>query len=526
MCGFMSVCGTDLPLSVFKSSFHSIAHRGPDASKCVVLNDGIMGFHRLAIMGLSEKGMQPMEWNGNVCICNGEIYNYRFLAKEKLNLSLHTGSDCEVLLPLYCKYKTQMFDMLDGEFAMVCYIKESDEWIAARDSMGIRPMFYGFQKGNGRIAFASEAKALLPFCDVIHPFPIGTYYKDGEFHCYHDCSNITSIQANHNLETLCKGIRSRLESAVLKRLHSDAPIGFLLSGGLDSSLVCSIAAKHITQPIKTFAIGMDKDAIDLSYAREVADFIGSEHHEFLITKDDVLKVLPEVIYHLESYDITTIRASVGMYLLCKKISEEKDVIVLLSGEISDELFGYKYTDYAPSAKEFQKESEKRIRELYQYDVLRADRCIAAHAMEARVPFSDKELIAYIMRIDPELKRNHYGIGKYLLRHAFTDMDLPKHIRMREKAAFSDAVGHSLVDDIQAYANQYYDDATYEAKRKCYTHAQPFTKESLYYRELFESFFPNRSHWIKGFWMPNATWPNCDVNDPSARVLKNYGNSGQ
>ena len=210
----------------------------------------------------------------------------------------------------------------------------------------------------------------------------------------------------------------------------------------------------------------------------------------------------------------------------KKISEEKDVKVLLSGEISDELFGYKYTDYAPSAKEFQKESEKRIRELYQYDVLRADRCIAAHAMEARVPFSDKELIAYIMRIDPELKRNHYGIGKYLLRHAFTDMDLPKHIRMREKAAFSDAVGHSLVDDIQAYANQYYDDATYEAKRKCYTHAQPFTKESLYYRELFESFFPNRSHWIKGFWMPNATWPNCDVNDPSARVLKNYGNSGQ
>lgn len=526
MCGFMSVCGNDLSFATFCASFVPLAYRGPDATKYVTLEDGIIGFHRLAIMGLSEKGMQPMKYRENYCICNGEIYNYQSLVKQKLNnMKLNSGSDCEVLFPLYEQYHTKMFDMLDGEFAMVLYIKESNEWIAARDPMGIRPMFYGYQTSNGRIAFASEAKALQSFCNHVYPFPVGSYYKNGEFYCFHDCAKVSQFQVNHDVESLCSGIRNRLENAVIKRLHSDAPIGFLLSGGLDSSLVCSIAARHTKQPIKTFAIGMDKDAIDLSYARDVASFIGSEHYEFLMTKDEVLNIIPEVVYHLETFDITTIRAAVGMYLLCKKISEVSNVKVLFSGEISDELFGYKYTDFAPDKEAFQKESEKRIRELFQYDVLRADRCIAAHSMEARVPFSDKELIAYVMSIDPELKRNHYGIGKYLLRHAFTDEDLPQHIRLREKAAFSDAVGHSMVDDIKAFANQYYDDVTFKQKQAQYIHARPFTKEALYYRELFEAFYPNQSHWISGFWMPNAAWPNCNVNDPSARVLKNYGNSG-
>lgn len=525
MCGLMAVCSDETTLSSFQTAFYPLHRRGSDALKIIRIKGGIMGFYRLAIMGLSEKGMQPMELHNSFCICNGEIYNYQQLQQQLLpQYRFHSGSDCEVLLALWETYGEDMFEMLDGEFALVIYDDKRGEWIAARDPMGIRPLFYGYLKTSKRLAFASEMKALLPLCDEIYPFPIGSYYASGKLTCYHDCTQVKKYY-NDTLTNICNGIQTRLIQAVLKRMHADAPIGYLLSGGLDSSLVCSIAAKHSTAKLRTFAIGMKKDAIDLRYAREVAAFIGSEHTEFLIDQAEALAVLKELIYQLETYDITTIRASLGMYLLCKKIRETTDIKVLMSGEIADELFGYKYTDFAPDAKSFQKESEKRIRELYMYDVLRADRCISAHTLEARVPFSDKELIAYVMSIDPKRKMNHYGIGKYLLRQAFSDEDLPHHIRMREKAAFSDAVGHSLVDGIKAYAQTLYSDEEYEARRKKYSHATPFTKESLLYREIFESFYPHRAYLIRDFWMPNKAWPHCDVNDPSARVLINYGNSG-
>ena len=271
---------------------------------------------------------------------------------------------------------------------------------------------------------------------------------------------------------------------------------------------------------------METDAIDLKYAREAAEYIGSEHTEVFITRDQVIEALPEVIKALGTYDITTIRASMGMYLLCKAIHETTDVRVLLTGEISDELFGYKYTDFAPSPEEFQKESVKRVKELYMYDVLRADRCISVHSMEARVPFGDLDFASYVMAIDPAKKMNTYNKGKYLLRRAFEkDALLPHSILMREKAAFSDAVGHSMVDDLKEYAESVYTDGEFAEKAARYSYAAPFTKESLLYREIFESFYPGQAHMIKDFWMPNKEWEGCDVSDPSARVLSNYGASG-
>lgn len=525
MCGFMAVSGHELTMNEFEAAFSCLKVRGPDATRCEQIAGGIMGFHRLAIMGLSELGMQPMKLHQNTCICNGEIYNEQELKVSLSSYEFISGSDCEVLLPMFEAYGCNMFERLDGEFAMVLYLGDTKEWLAARDPLGIRPMFYGYQKGNGNIAFASEMKALVKICDEVYPFPIGSYYYQGSFHIYQDCAKPKHQIKTKNHRDLCEGIRQRLEDAVIKRLHSDAPIGFLLSGGLDSSLVCSIAAKFMDQPIQTFAIGMRQDAIDLAYAREVASFIGSEHHEVIIDEHDVISSLHEVIYHLETYDITTIRASIAMFLLCKHIHETTDIKVLLTGEVSDELFGYKYTDFAPDATAFQKEAEKRISELYMYDVLRADRCISANALEGRVPFGDPEFVSYVMGIDPEIKLNRYGIGKYLLRTAFDDSDLPKKIRMREKAAFSDAVGHSMVDDLKAYAKTYYSDEEFERKKARYHHAQPFTKESLLYREIFESYYPNRAYVIKDFWMPNKEWEHCDVDDPSARVLSNYGNSG-
>ena len=271
---------------------------------------------------------------------------------------------------------------------------------------------------------------------------------------------------------------------------------------------------------------MSEDAIDLKYAKEVADFIKSDHKEIIITKDDVLNSVEKVISILGTFDITTIRASMGMYLICKAIHEQTDIRVLLTGEISDELFGYKYTDFAPNAEEFQKEAQKRIRELYAYDVLRADRCISVNSLEARVPFGDLDFVKYVMSIDPEMKMNKYGKGKYLLRHAFEGDYLPHDILYREKAAFSDAVGHSMVDYLKEYANAKYTDDEFKKLSAKYGYCTPFTKESLFYREIFEKYYPGQAEMIPDFWMPNKSWEGCDVDDPSARVLSNYGDSGK
>lgn len=526
MCGFVVSTNKKDEKKILEG-FKKIQYRGPDQTRKIEVDNNLFCFHRLAIMGLNEKGMQPFEKNYATLVCNGEIYNYRF-EKDKMlkkGITFESENDCEILLPLYNEYGVDMFEKLDAEFALVLYDKKSKKIIAGRDPIGIRPLFYGYLRESKDIIFSSEVKAINDLCSEVYPFPPGHYYIDGKFVKYCDLTDVKEVR-NDSLDEIFKNINNKLTKGVIKRLDSDAPLGFLLSGGLDSSLVCSIAARHLNKPIKTFAVGMDIDAIDLKYARQVADYIGSEHTEVIITKDDVIKCLREVIYNLETWDITTIRASIGMYLLCKWIRKNTDIRVLLTGEVSDELFGYKYTDFAPNASEFQLESEKRIRELYMYDVLRADRCISSNSLEARVPFADLDFVKYVMEINPEIKINKYNMGKYLLRKAFDNSYLPENILYREKAAFSDAVGHSLVDDLKEYAEKKYSDDEFKTKIKNYKNHTPFTKESLLYREIFEEFYPGRSDLIVDYWMPNKNWKGCQVNDPSARVLSNYGNSGK
>ena len=489
MCSFVVFSSDKLPLSDFDKALKNVVHRGPDNTYCSIESGLSWGFNRLSIMDLSSNGNQPFKYSSCEVVCNGEIYNYNNLKELLLpEYKFHSSSDCEVLIPMYLKYGIEiMCKMLDAEFALVLYDGKNNSVIAARDPMGIRPMFYGYTKEDHKISFASEAKALIDYCEEIMPFPPGHYYKDGEFVCYNDLSETKFIN-NDDLDTIFTNIRTKLIAAVEKRLHADAPIGYLLSGGLDSSLVCSIAQRIIKRPIKTFAIGMDTDPIDLKYAKQAADYLGTDHTEVIINKEDVLGALDEVIYHLETFDITTIRASIGMYLLCKYIHENTDLKVILTGEVSDELFGYKYTDFAPSASEFQRESQKRIKELYMYDVLRADRCISAHALEGRVPFADIDFVNYVMSINPAKKMNSYNKGKYLLRKAFDGQDyLPQSLLYREKAAFSDAVGHSLVDYLKAYAEEKYTSEDLEAAKEKYTYCTPFTKESLLYRDTFEKY---------------------------------------
>lgn len=526
MCSIIGYCSRSAAFDVFKEGFDQTISRGPDDSRIVDTGDGFLGFHRLAIMGLTPSGMQPFKLGKSYVVCNGEIYGFEKWKRElSKKYTFESASDCEILLPLYNEYGTEMFAMLDAEYACIIYDGDLGEYIAARDPIGIRPLYYGYDK-EGTIIFASEAKNLVKLTDKIMPFPPGHYYKGGQFVCYCDIAKVDAV-CHDDLETVCRTIHDKLVTGVEKRLVADANVGFLLSGGLDSSLVCAIAAKKSREPIKTFAIGMSGDAIDLKYAKQAAEFIGSDHMEVYMTPDEVIESLETVIQLLGTYDITTIRASVGMYLVCKAIHEKTDIRVLLTGEISDELFGYKYTDFAPDAAAFQKESRKRIRELHMYDVLRADRCISVNSLEARVPFGDIDFVKYVMSINPELKLNKYGKGKYLLRHAFEEGDyLPEEILWREKAAFSDAVGHSMVDYLKEYAEKTYSDEELESLCMKYAYARPFTKESLLYREIFEKYYPGQAEMVLDFWMPNKKWEGCDVNDPSARVLSNYGDSGK
>ena len=505
MCSIFGVDGKSVPAQKLRACFDRTVSRGPDMSRFTEIPRGYLGFHRLAIMGLTPEGMQPFRMGSSYVVCNGELYGFRPLRQRLIEegFPIQSASDCEILLPLYKEYGVEMFKTLDAEFALILYDGENDRLIAARDPIGIRPLYYGFLP-DGHIAFASEPKNLLGLCGDILPFPPGHYWVNGEFVRYADPAHVDQFTMQDE-DHVCSKLRRLLIDGVNKRLDADAPIGFLLSGGLDSSLVCAIARQILDKPIRTFAIGMDIDAIDLKYARMVADYIGSDHTEVIISEKDVLEALPTVVELLGTWDITTIRASIGMYLVCKYIHENTDIRVLLTGEISDELFGYKYTDFAPDAAAFQEEAEKRIRELHMYDVLRADRCISVNSLEARVPFGDLKFVRYAMSIDPELKMNRHQMGKYLIRKAFADCRiLPDEILWRQKAAFSDAVGHSMVSDLKSLAERTYSDQAFLEKAAKFDYCRPFTKESLLYRELFEQYYPGQAHMIADFWMPNRT----------------------
>ena len=525
MCSIMGFTAGNRTREEVQAYLDRTASRGPDMARVFPTPSGWLAFRRLSIMGPDESGMQPFTLGRDMVVCNGEIYGWR---KQRQALeekyTFDSQSDCEILLPLYREYGLDMFARLDGEFALILYDGERDCYIAARDPIGIRPLFYGYDSCGG-IIFASEAKNLVGLCPEIIPFPPGHYYCQGRFVRYTSLTEVDHFLPDGEA-AVCRNIHDKLIAAVEKRLDADAPLGFLLSGGLDSSLVCAIARKLLGKPIRTFAVGMDTDAIDLKYARQAAEFIGARHTEIILSRQDVIDALPQVAAALGTWDITTVRASMGMYLCCQAIRKETDVRVLLTGEVSDELFGYKYTDFAPSPQAFQAECRKRVDELYQYDVLRADRCISVHSMEARVPFGDLDFVRYVMAVDPALKCNTHGKGKYLLRRAFAgDGLLPGEILWREKAAFSDAVGHSMVDDLKEYADQVYTEREFHRGCARYPYATPFTKESLLYRDLFERYYPGQARMIRAFWMPNRSWVGCDVDDPSARFLQNYGASG-
>ena len=276
MCSIMGYCDARVRLSVFEKGFRETISRGPDESSIVNTGNGLLGFHRLAIMGLTHDGMQPFQLDDSWIVCNGEIYGFEKIKSElSAKYQFKSDSDCEILLPMYREYGVDMFRMLDAEFALILYDGRTNEYVAARDPIGIRPLYYGYDN-QGVIVFASEAKNLTSICSNIRPFPPGHYYKNGNFICYRDIVKVENVCFD-GIDEVCQNIREKLIQGVKKRLVSDSKIGFLLSGGLDSSLVCSIAQKSLSDPIKTFAIGMRKDAIDLKYARQVADYIGSDH---------------------------------------------------------------------------------------------------------------------------------------------------------------------------------------------------------------------------------------------------------
>lgn len=534
MCGLLAYQGDVESLNDFEKIFSHLVHRGPDDTEILKVpgKSASLCFHRLAIMDPTQKGHQPFQDDstGNIVICNGEIYNFEVLRHDyEKTYNFKSHSDCEVLVPMYRDLGIElMAKNLDAEFALVIWDEKFQKLLAARDPIGIRPLFYGISS-EGKMMFASEAKVLIPFCEKVESFPPGHYYDGENFIEYRDVTKVAQ-HSPKDLDRHLKDIREKLIEGVRKRLVADVPVGYLLSGGLDSSLVCGIAAKVLNKPITTFSVGLDHNPIDIGYAKVVADFLKTKHHEVYFNKADTLGVLDKLIWHLETWDITTIRASIGMYLVCKYIREKTPIKVVLTGEISDEIFGYKYTDFAPTPLAFQNEAVKRVKELHMYDVLRADRCISANSLEARVPFGDLDFVEAVMHIHPDLKINDHsrtgGMGKWILRKAFEGQGiLPDEILWREKAAFSDAVGHSMVDYLKEHAEEKYSAKDLEIAKEKYPVNTPFTKESLMYREIFDKHFGGQSHLIKDFWMPNKEWENCNVSDPSARVLPNYGKSG-
>jgi asparagine synthase (glutamine-hydrolysing) len=462
-----------------------LTHRGPDDFTHVRVDDTHLMFWRLAINGLGPVGTQPIEHNGKHLIANAEIYNHLELG------GIPGHSDCEIILPLIEEHGLfRTCEIISGDFAFV-YTDGKHTW-AARDRVGVRPLFYCKVPG-GSISFASEIKALTHLGGLVEIFPPGTLYdpKLNRFITwapnYWDHPRI-----DDDVDFVKSHIRHLLTEAVEKRVNNtERPVGFFLSGGLDSSIIAAIGKKFLGK-IKTFSIGLE-GAPDLIAARKMADFLESDHTEVKFTIDEGLQAVRDVIWHLETFDTTTVRASIPMYLLSKYIKENTDIRVILSGEGSDELFGgYLYFHDAPNVEEFLHETTRLVRDVHMFDVLRADRTTAAHGLELRVPFFDRDVIDYVMDgFDPDLKMPRGKWEKYLLRDAFDDM-LPMEICWRQKNGMSDAVGYAWVDALKKNGEDKY-------------------------RTIFEKYFGKNFHLCPYMWMPK--W--SEATDPSARFLTQF-----
>lgn len=507
MCGILAVLGVSVASHATRSRIIELSrrlqHRGPDWSGLHQHESCYLAHQRLAIIDPTS-GDQPLynEDETIVVTVNGEIYNHKELKEKLKSHKFRTGSDCEVIAHLYEEYGEEFVNMLDGMFSFVLLDKRDNSFIAARDAIGITPLYMGWGL-DGSIWFASEMKALSDDCERFTYFPPGHIYssKSGELRRWYNPTWFSEQIPSGPYEPLV--LRKAFEKAVVKRLMTDVPFGVLLSGGLDSSLVASVASRYLAvseaaqqwgSQLHTFCIGI-KGSPDLKAAKEVADYLGTRHHEFHFTVQEGIDAIEQVIYHIETYDVTTIRASTPMFLMSRKI-RALGVKMVLSGEGSDEIFGgYLYFHKAPNKEEFHEETCRKIKALHLYDCLRANKSTSAWGVEARVPFLDKEFIDLAMGIDPEWKMIKPDLGrieKWVLRNAFDDEHnpyLPKHILYRQKEQFSDGVGYSWIDRLKEHVNDQVTDAMLAKASFVYPENTPTTKEGYYYRTIFERFFP-------------------------------------
>ena len=501
--------------------------RGPELSRTMsCYRDVLLGFHRLAINGMDGKSDQPFVAGNIRLICNGEIYNYKQLF-ESLNIEPQSGSDCEVIIHLYKKYgMAKATEMLDGVYAFVLLDTKESRLFVARDNYGVRPMFTG-SKGN-QIAFASEVKMLHPlFNEGIAPVEPGSLLQydleDGVRRTWSLTETLTHtdgypVSLELGAETLAlAAIHDALERAVEKRVTTtERPIACLLSGGLDSSLICAIVSKYSKTQLETYSIGLSGSE-DLRHARIVAKYLGSRHHEIVMTEQEFFDAIPDVVRAIESYDTTTIRASVGNYLVGKYIKEHSEAKVIFNGDGSDEVCGgYMYMHAAPTAAAFDKECKRLLQDIHLFDVLRSDRCIAAHGLEARTPFLDTSFVATYMSIPMDLRYHveHGRIEKTLLRRAFEGY-LPNQVLYRTKEAFSDGVSatsrswHVIIQEKVAELQL--------SAMERFQHNRPVTGEQRYYRGLYEKEYSGCGNLIPYFWMPKFV----SATDASARTLAIY-----
>ncbi len=546
MCGI--VCAFDLKQKsdelrpqVLEMS-KKIRHRGPDWSGIYSDEKAILAHERLAIVDPAS-GKQPLfsEDKKLILAANGEIYNHRELRKQfKGSYNFQTESDCEIILALYQKKGVDFIDDMNGIFGFAIYDVENDEYFVARDHMGIIPLYIGWDK-HGTFYVASELKALEGFCTKIELFPPGHYLssKDGEFVKWYK-RDWTEYDAVKDNETSIKAIKDALEAAVHRQLMSDVPYGVLLSGGLDSSVTSAIAKKYAQMRVESddtqaawwpqlhsFSVGLEGSP-DLAAAKLVADHIGTIHHEIKFTIQEGLDAIRDVIYNLETYDITTIRASTPMYLMARVI-KSMGIKMVLSGEGADELFGgYLYFHKAPNAREFHEETVRKLSKLHMYDCLRANKSLASWGIEGRVPFLDKEFMDVAMRINPQDKMiNGERMEKWVVRKAFEDM-LPKSVAWRQKEQFSDGVGYSWIDTLkEMVASEITDEQMANAHFR-FPIQTPQNKEEFYYRSIFEEHFPSDAAALSVPQEPSVAcstkialeWDEAfkNMNDPSGRAV--------
>jgi asparagine synthase (glutamine-hydrolysing) len=520
MCGILAIIGKGKDVELVKTISKRMSHRGPDESDIHVTEQGhILSHERLSIIDL-HSGRQPIQGTSTAyMVHNGEIYNHQELRDTVLKShTFRTKSDSEVIVHLYEEFGYDFVHMLDGDFAFV--VVDGDDFIAGRDPLGVKPLYYGIDE-RGRYYFTSEMKTIADQCKTFSTFPPGHFYtpKTG-FVKYYKPEYEDYKKADAELDL--KAIRDSLTEATRKRLMSDVPIGVLLSGGLDSSLTSAIAARLLKQKGKelhSFSIGLDAAAPDAAAARKVAEFLGTKHHEIHFTIEQGIEILEKLIWHLETYDVTSVRASTPMYFLSKAIAEQ-GIKVVLSGEGSDEVFGgYLYFRNAPSTEDFQKECIERVQKLFTADLLRADKSTMAHGLEARVPFLDKDFLDLTMRIQTEekLPKTYDGIEKYILRKAFDTPEqpyLPEEVLWRQKEQFSDGVGYNWIDTLIEYCASQVTDEQLEKASLLFPYNTPATKEAYYYRSIFHKFYPQESaaqtvrKWIPK-WQANT--------DPSGRA---------